>query len=192
MTTSRDIESLFQCFGGDAGQYQEVRAEVEADEARSRWPLLGVLDPVSETEIEPSGDAAHREREAAPAASPAPLRLQRDGEPAQVQAPAQGWGTIARIPLDQAAAPGGAVTRPAAPSAEAGVRPVGGAGQPGPLLKKLFSKPAPPAAEPAPEGAVPLDRLFDRLRGGQSASGGQAGQQAADGRQWFIGGVRRS
>ncbi|WP_269509706.1 cellulose biosynthesis protein BcsP [Burkholderia sp. IMCC1007] len=40
MSTSRDIESLFKRFGGDAGRYQEVRAEADADAARARWPLL--------------------------------------------------------------------------------------------------------------------------------------------------------
>ncbi|WP_264164484.1 cellulose biosynthesis protein BcsP [Burkholderia contaminans] len=42
--TSRDIESLFKRFGGDAGRYHEVRAEADADAARTRWPLLGGVE----------------------------------------------------------------------------------------------------------------------------------------------------
>lgn len=44
MSTSRDIESLFKRFGGDAERYQEVRAEVDAEMARVRWPLLGGVE----------------------------------------------------------------------------------------------------------------------------------------------------
>ncbi|WP_322041515.1 cellulose biosynthesis protein BcsP [Burkholderia diffusa] len=44
MSTSRDIESLFKRFGGDAGRYQEVRAEADAEAARARWPLLGGVE----------------------------------------------------------------------------------------------------------------------------------------------------
>nr|WP_175798270.1 cellulose biosynthesis protein BcsP [Burkholderia anthina] len=44
MSTSRDIESLFNRFGGDAGRYHEVRAEADAEKARVRWPLLGGVE----------------------------------------------------------------------------------------------------------------------------------------------------
>jgi len=44
MSTSRDIESLFKRFGGDAGRYHEVRAEADAEVARARWPLLGGVE----------------------------------------------------------------------------------------------------------------------------------------------------
>ncbi|RQR48210.1 hypothetical protein DIE21_24140 [Burkholderia sp. Bp9140] len=52
MSTSRDIESLFKRFGGDAGRYQEVRAEADAEAARARWPLL---DGVELRESDPHG-----------------------------------------------------------------------------------------------------------------------------------------
>ncbi|SAK50905.1 hypothetical protein AWB75_01472 [Caballeronia catudaia] len=44
MNTSRDIEKLFDHFGGNAGDYQEIGRENEAKSARTRWPLLATLD----------------------------------------------------------------------------------------------------------------------------------------------------
>ncbi|MFK4440974.1 hypothetical protein ABH944_000639 [Caballeronia udeis] len=44
MNPSRDIEKLFDKFGGDAGKYQEIGRENEAIHARTRWPLLATLD----------------------------------------------------------------------------------------------------------------------------------------------------
>jgi hypothetical protein len=44
MNTSRDIEKLFDHFGGNATDYQEIGRENEARTARTRWPLLATLD----------------------------------------------------------------------------------------------------------------------------------------------------
>jgi len=44
MTLSRDIETLFDHFGGNAQDYQEIGRENEARTARTRWPLLVTLD----------------------------------------------------------------------------------------------------------------------------------------------------
>jgi resuscitation-promoting factor RpfA len=44
MYTSSDIKTLFGRFGGDATGYREIRMENEAQEARDRWPLLGMID----------------------------------------------------------------------------------------------------------------------------------------------------
>ncbi|WP_158934570.1 cellulose biosynthesis protein BcsP [Burkholderia sp. S171] len=44
MNPSRDIEKLFDKFGGDASNYQEIGRENEAIHARTRWPLLATLD----------------------------------------------------------------------------------------------------------------------------------------------------
>jgi hypothetical protein len=44
MNTSRDIEKLFDHFGGNASDYQEIGRENEAKSARTRWPLLATLD----------------------------------------------------------------------------------------------------------------------------------------------------
>ena len=43
MNTSRDIEKLFDQFGGNATDYQEIGRETEARTARTRWPLLATL-----------------------------------------------------------------------------------------------------------------------------------------------------
>ncbi|MFM0729943.1 cellulose biosynthesis protein BcsP [Paraburkholderia sediminicola] len=44
MSSSSDIEKLFDHFGGDASAYQEIGRENEARSARTRWPLLVTLD----------------------------------------------------------------------------------------------------------------------------------------------------
>jgi hypothetical protein len=44
MSSSSDIEKLFDHFGGDANAYQEIGRENEAHSARTRWPLLVTLD----------------------------------------------------------------------------------------------------------------------------------------------------
>jgi hypothetical protein len=44
MNPSRDIEKLFDQYGGNAGDYQEIGRETEARTARTRWPLLATLD----------------------------------------------------------------------------------------------------------------------------------------------------
>jgi hypothetical protein len=44
MNPSRDIEKLFDQFGGNAAEYQEIGRENEARNARTRWPLLATLD----------------------------------------------------------------------------------------------------------------------------------------------------
>ncbi|CAD6536213.1 hypothetical protein LMG28727_03316 [Paraburkholderia kirstenboschensis] len=44
MSSSSDIEKLFDHFGGDASAYQEIGRENEAHSARTRWPLLVTLD----------------------------------------------------------------------------------------------------------------------------------------------------
>jgi hypothetical protein len=58
MNTSRDIEKLFDHFGGNAGDYQEIGRENEARSARTRWPLLATLDFAQPTipEIAPRRD----------------------------------------------------------------------------------------------------------------------------------------
>jgi hypothetical protein len=72
MSSSSDIEKLFDHFGGDANAYQEIGRENEARSARTRWPLLVTLDLTQPT-IPAIGQRreASREtlvRDAAPAA----------------------------------------------------------------------------------------------------------------------------
>ena len=69
MSSSSDIEKLFDHFGGDANAYQEIGRENEARSARTRWPLLVTLDLT-----QPTIPAIGQRREAKPqspvAASP--------------------------------------------------------------------------------------------------------------------------
>lgn len=44
MTTSHDIEMLFERFGGDATSYHDVSREREYYHAREHWPLLAMID----------------------------------------------------------------------------------------------------------------------------------------------------
>ncbi|MFM0506903.1 cellulose biosynthesis protein BcsP [Paraburkholderia sp. RL17-373-BIF-A] len=61
MSSSSDIEKLFDHFGGDASAYQEIGRENEARSARTRWPLLVTLDLT-----QPTIPAIGQRREAKP------------------------------------------------------------------------------------------------------------------------------
>lgn len=79
MSSSSDIEKLFDHFGGDASAYQEIGRENEARSARTRWPLLVTLDltqptiPAIVQRREPGGETLAQEaaRKAAEEAAPA-------------------------------------------------------------------------------------------------------------------------
>ncbi|MDR5762184.1 cellulose biosynthesis protein BcsP [Caballeronia sp. LZ035] len=86
MNTSRDIEKLFDHFGGNAGDYQEIGRENEAKSARTRWPLLATLDFAQPAipEIAPRRDnqagasgAAGSDPAGEPAARPTPIHRGR-------------------------------------------------------------------------------------------------------------------
>lgn len=57
MSSSSDIEKLFDHFGGNANAYQEIGRENEAHSARTRWPLLVTLD-LKQPLIPPIGQRA--------------------------------------------------------------------------------------------------------------------------------------
>ncbi|MFM0607963.1 cellulose biosynthesis protein BcsP [Paraburkholderia sediminicola] len=71
MSSSSDIEKLFDHFGGDASAYQEIGRENEARSARTRWPLLVTLDLT-----QPTIPAIGQRRE------PASTALAQDAAPA--------------------------------------------------------------------------------------------------------------
>ncbi|SAK54061.1 hypothetical protein AWB76_01908 [Caballeronia temeraria] len=88
MNTSRDIEKLFDHFGGNAGDYQEIGRENEARTARTRWPLLATLDFAQPAipEIAPRRDVqlnATRPHPDEPSAQPAdkPTPIHRGRQP---------------------------------------------------------------------------------------------------------------
>jgi resuscitation-promoting factor RpfA len=70
MHTSSDIETLFGRFGGDATSYREIRMENEAQEARDRWPLLGMIDP-RKVDVSAAGKS-QSQTAAGPAGGPGP------------------------------------------------------------------------------------------------------------------------
>ncbi|PRX33107.1 cellulose biosynthesis protein BcsR [Paraburkholderia sp. BL18I3N2] len=74
MSSSSDIEKLFDHFGGDANAYQEIGRENEARSARTRWPLLVTLDLTQPT-IPAIGQ--HREPRPQAQAVEAPVAVDR-------------------------------------------------------------------------------------------------------------------
>jgi hypothetical protein len=74
MSSSSDIEKLFDHFGGDANAYQEIGRENEARSARTRWPLLVTLD-LTQPVIPAIGQ--HREPKPEQPVSAAPTAIDR-------------------------------------------------------------------------------------------------------------------
>ncbi|MBU9296684.1 hypothetical protein KTD30_05865 [Burkholderia multivorans] len=156
MPTPSDIESLFKRFGGDAERYHEIRAEADAEQARTRWPLLGLVEL----------------HDNAPPESMRPASS--DDAPARFDAHVTGVRTA---PDAASAADGGHVRDTAEPTGDiptlqppsTRAHPVdnGRAGhtdRPSGMLKKLFARPAAPDAARTPDPSEPLLRVFDRLR----------------------------
>jgi hypothetical protein len=84
MSSSSDIEKLFDKFGGDASAYQEIGRENEARSARTRWPLLVTLDLT-----QPSIPAIGQQREPkslTPTGAAASVAGQQDKMPQDVAA----------------------------------------------------------------------------------------------------------
>ncbi|WP_144113429.1 cellulose biosynthesis protein BcsP [Paraburkholderia sp. BCC1886] len=82
MSSSSDIEKLFDHFGGDANAYQEIGRENEARTARTRWPLLVTLDLTQPTI--PAIGQQSQERPPTPAASRRLALEPDDGTPKDV------------------------------------------------------------------------------------------------------------
>lgn len=81
MSSSSDIEKLFEHFGGDANAYQEIGRENEARTARTRWPLLVTLDLTQPT-IPEIGQ--RREAQPQPPVNAAPAADRQDSTPKDV------------------------------------------------------------------------------------------------------------
>jgi len=84
MSSSSDIEKLFDHFGGDANAYQEIGRENEAHTARTRWPLLVTLD-LRQPPIPAIGPHAQTSAKPEPAddepAAAAPAAARQDAAP---------------------------------------------------------------------------------------------------------------
>ncbi|WP_233837595.1 cellulose biosynthesis protein BcsP [Paraburkholderia sp. ZP32-5] len=81
MSSSSDIEKLFEQFGGDANAYQEIGRENDARTARTRWPLLVTLD-LAQPAIPEIGQVREAKPQsavsAAPVAAPDPDNTPKD------------------------------------------------------------------------------------------------------------------
>lgn len=77
MNSLNDTAKLYQLFGGQAGDYQELRRSDQAKLAKQRWPLLAWLDlsalHVSEAPKVQLGETPHVSAAARPAPNNAPL-----------------------------------------------------------------------------------------------------------------------
>lgn len=115
MSSSSDIEKLFDHFGGDANAYQEIGRENEARSARTRWPLLVTLDLT-----QPAIPAIGQPREPKPQApvSATPLAVDRqDTTPKDVAAVTRAKAPLfARSPRRDIPPVAVAAPQPAAPS----------------------------------------------------------------------------
>ncbi|RKF44285.1 cellulose biosynthesis protein BcsP [Paraburkholderia fungorum] len=87
MSSSSDIEKLFDHFGGDASAYQEIGRENEARSARTRWPLLVTLDltqptiPAIVQRREPGAETLAQEAARKAAEEAAPSEDRQDAVP---------------------------------------------------------------------------------------------------------------
>lgn len=186
MSSSSDIEKLFDHFGGDANAYQEIGRENEARSARTRWPLLVTLD-LSQPLIPAIGQRREARPQSPAAGSPvavdrqdsapkdaasvtrakAPLFTRshrRDIPPVAVAATAGAPRGASRFgafaPKDEAApqaAVGAARADAAAPEAARTEPAASGVAVPGALASVPPAAPASPAAAPiTPAFAAPL------------------------------------
>ncbi|MDR5754247.1 MULTISPECIES: cellulose biosynthesis protein BcsP [unclassified Caballeronia] len=168
MNTSRDIEKLFEHFGGNAGDYQEIGKENEARSARTRWPLLATLDfaqpPIPEVaqrrDVQlPTARGARGE--AAADASPTPTPINRGKPPLFARAHRRTIPPVGNVTLP-AVAPGAsrfADAGEAAPSADAApltAMPPAAAPVQTPLRAAIPVVPAAPVAPAAPAAANPF------------------------------------
>jgi hypothetical protein len=169
MSNSSDIERLFEQFGGNAAEYQEIGRENEARIARARWPLLVAMNLDSPSI--PTIDDARRvqpatqpqdgdgETSASPATLPATrsgrqplfaLLSQRPPSPVPVVRVSSGELGGARFTASPAASPATATAVASeAPPAEAAPAPEIAAANAAPLVASI-----PPLAAAAPVPVV--------------------------------------
>ena len=153
MSSSSDIEKLFDHFGGDANAYQEIGRENDARTARTRWPLLVTLDLTQPT-IPEIGQ--RREARPQPPVAPAPAVDRQDTTPKDVasvtraKAPLFTRSHRRDIPPVAVAAP-----QPAAPSGASRFGALGGNEESAAQTAPVAAMNDPVAAQPAPTAPAP-------------------------------------
>src|SRR5450830_1916624 len=140
MTKSEDIVNLFQQFGGQVDDYQELSRQQSAQQAKKRWPLLSALELGQATAATAPGVAA---AEAPVIAGPIEFRPAPIAPPVQALAPTGQHLSAAELALD-------APTPVSAPVADPHKAPV----QASPSLSVAIPT-APPAVAPAAPTSVP-------------------------------------
>jgi len=138
MTKSEDIVNLFQQFGGQVDDYQELSRQQSAQQAKKRWPLLSALELGQATAATAPGVAA---AEAPVIAGPIEFRPAPIAPPVQALAPTGQHLSAAELALD-------APTPVSAPVADPHKAPV----QASPSLSVAIPT-APPAVAPAAPAA---------------------------------------
>ncbi|MDR5739337.1 MULTISPECIES: cellulose biosynthesis protein BcsP [unclassified Caballeronia] len=171
MNTSRDIEKLFDHFGGNAGEYQEIGRENEARSARTRWPLLATLDFAQPAIPEIAARRESRAQpDAAPASAPTPIhrgkpplfaRSHRRAIPPVISPAPRDSLSAARFSSPDDAAQAALPATRNAPAAPPRVEKAASSPSPS-ILGKLFR--SAPAAQAASDDS--LAGLFHRLRNG--------------------------
>jgi len=114
MTKSEDIVNLFQQFGGQVDDYQELSRQQSAEQAKKRWPLLSALELGQATAVTAPGVAA---AEAPVTAGPIEFRPAPVAPPVQVLAPTGQHLSAAELALGTPAPAPAPVSVSAQPSA---------------------------------------------------------------------------
>ena len=157
MTKSEDIVNLFQQFGGQVDDYQELSRQQSAAQAKKRWPLLSALELGQATAATAPGVAA---AEAPVTAGPIECRPAPIAPPVQVLAPSGqhlssaelALGTPAPVPAPAPAPVAAAV--PAQPPT-----PALATFAPAPAAAAVAAVPTPtpaPAAPPSVQAPTPM------------------------------------
>ncbi|RDK00972.1 cellulose biosynthesis protein BcsP [Paraburkholderia lacunae] len=166
MSSSSDIEKLFNHFGGDAGAYQEIGRENEARSARTRWPLLVTLD-LTQPEIPAIGP-----RRGVAAQAPADDASQQAADRQDTAPKDTASVTRARAPLftrphRRDIPPVAAVVQPAGPrgAARFGVLETkdGGSAQAEPAAARIDAAAAQSARGPVADTAAPAAVTADQV-----------------------------
>lgn len=160
MTKSEDIVNLFQQFGGQVDDYQELSRQQSAAQAKKRWPLLSALEVGQTMSIVAPGVA---EAEAPVTAGPIEFRPAPIAPPAPVLAPSGQHLSAAELALSTSApaptpSPAPALTpAPASPPAAVPApAPVQATFAPAPATAAVPVMPSPtPAATFPTQATVP-------------------------------------
>lgn len=152
MTKSEDIVNLFQQFGGQVDDYQELSRQQSAAQAKKRWPLLSALEVGQTTAIAAPGVV---EAEAPVTSGPIEFRPAPVAPPVPVLTPSGQHLCAAELALSTSAPAPAFTPAPAAPPVAAPApAPVQAAFEPAPAVAAVTAMPKPTPAAPVPTQAT--------------------------------------